>query len=205
MEEIDYSVLYHWFVGLSLDAPIWSPTTFSKNRNRLPESDIAGAFFDAVRRQADEAGLLSDEPFTVDGNLLEAWASLTAETGQSARRSEPATHSGWVAQETRGMRRRGVAEKQVMIAARQEAGATHRALPIVVGLKWRLGTTVCPGPAQRILARDSRDDEIPVGHGLLRGDVLWSGPSPVISNSWKGSRDSSASKAGLRRCPSGGE
>jgi len=76
MEEIDDSVLYRWFVGLSMDAPIWSPTTFSKNRDRLLESDIAGALFDAVRRQADEAGLLSDEHFTVDGTLLDAWASL---------------------------------------------------------------------------------------------------------------------------------
>jgi transposase len=76
MEEIDYSVLYRWFVGLSMDDPIWSPTTFSKNRDRLLESDIASAFFDAVLRQAREAGLLSDEHFTVDGTLLEAWASL---------------------------------------------------------------------------------------------------------------------------------
>jgi transposase len=76
MEEIDYSVLYRWFVGLSMDDPIWSPTTFSKNRDRLLESDIAGAFFDAVLAQARSAGLLSDEHFTVDGTLLEAWASL---------------------------------------------------------------------------------------------------------------------------------
>src|SRR5918996_1989732 len=76
MEEIDYSVLYRWFVGLSMDDPIWSPTTFSKNRDRLLESDIASAFFDAVLRQAREAGLLSDEHFTVDRTLLEAWASL---------------------------------------------------------------------------------------------------------------------------------
>ena len=76
MEEIDYSVLYRWFVGLSMDDPIWSPTTFSKNRDRLLESDIASAFFDAVLDQAREAGLLSDEHFTVDGTLLEAWASL---------------------------------------------------------------------------------------------------------------------------------
>src|SRR5205807_7668792 len=76
MEEIDYSVLFRWFIGLSMDEPIWSPTTFSKNRDRLLESDIAGAFFDAVRRQAAEAGLLSDEHFTVDGTLLDAWASL---------------------------------------------------------------------------------------------------------------------------------
>jgi len=76
MEEIDYSILFRWFIGLSLDEPIWSPTTFSKNRDRLLNGDIASAFFDAVLRQAREAALLSDEHFTVDGTLLEAWASL---------------------------------------------------------------------------------------------------------------------------------
>jgi transposase len=76
MEAIDYSVLYRWFVGLSMDDAIWSPTTFSKNRDRLLESDIAAAFFDGVLAQARAAGLLSDEHFTVDGTLLEAWASL---------------------------------------------------------------------------------------------------------------------------------
>ena len=76
MEEIDYSVLFRWFVGLGMDDPIWSPTTFSKNRDRLLQSDIAAAFFDAVVAQARTADLLSDEHFTVDGTLLEAWASL---------------------------------------------------------------------------------------------------------------------------------
>ena len=76
MEEIDYSVLFRWFVGLGMDEPIWSPTTFSKNRDRLLASDIAAAFFDAVVTQARTAGLLSDEHFTVDGTLLEAGASL---------------------------------------------------------------------------------------------------------------------------------
>ena len=57
MEEIDYSVLYRWFVGLSMDEPIWSPTTFSKNRDRLLDGDIAGAFFDAVTRGLDAAGV----------------------------------------------------------------------------------------------------------------------------------------------------
>jgi transposase len=76
MEEIDYSVLFRWFVGLSMDDPIWSPTTFSKNRDRLLRSDIASAFFDAVIGHARDADLLSDEHFTVDGTLLEAWASL---------------------------------------------------------------------------------------------------------------------------------
>ena len=76
MEEIDYSVLFRWFIGLNLDAPIWSHSTFSKNRERLLAGDIAGAFFDAVLGQARAAGLLSDEHFTVDGTQLEAWASL---------------------------------------------------------------------------------------------------------------------------------
>src|SRR2546427_3884022 len=76
MVEIDYSVLFRWFVGLSMDDPIWSPTTFSKNRDRLLDSDIAAAFFDAVVAQARTAGLLSDEHFTVDGTLLDAWARL---------------------------------------------------------------------------------------------------------------------------------
>ena len=76
MEEIDYSVLFRWFVGLGMDDAIWSPTTFSKNRDRLLRSDVAAAFFDAVIQQARTADLLSDEHFTVDGTLLEAWASL---------------------------------------------------------------------------------------------------------------------------------
>jgi len=76
MEEIDYSVLFRWFVGLSLDAPIWSASTFSKNRDRLLASDVAAAFFDEVVGQARAAGLLSDEHFTVDSTQLEGWASL---------------------------------------------------------------------------------------------------------------------------------
>jgi transposase len=70
MEEIDYSVLYRSFIGLGMDEPIWSPTTFSTNRDRLLASDVAAAFFDAVIDQARDAGLLSDEHFTVDGTLM---------------------------------------------------------------------------------------------------------------------------------------
>lgn len=75
MEELDYSVLYRWFVGVSLDDPIWDPTTFTKNRDRLLDGDIADAFFAEVLAAIKEEGLLSDEHFTVDGTLLEAWAS----------------------------------------------------------------------------------------------------------------------------------
>jgi transposase len=75
MEELDYSVLYRWFVGLSLDDPVWDATTFTKNRDRLLDGDIATAFFGEVLAAIDTDGLLSDEHFTVDGTLLEAWAS----------------------------------------------------------------------------------------------------------------------------------
>jgi transposase len=94
MEEIDYSVLFRWFVGLGMDDPIWSPTTFSKNRDRLLESDIAAAFFDAVVAQARTAGLLSDEHFTVDGTLLEAWASLKSFRAKDAGPPAPPDDPG---------------------------------------------------------------------------------------------------------------
>ena len=75
MEQLQYNLLFRWFVGLSLDDAVWTPTVFSKNRDRLLDGDIAQAFFLEVRAEAQAAGLLSDEHFTVDGTLLEAWAS----------------------------------------------------------------------------------------------------------------------------------
>lgn len=75
MEQLDYNLLFRWFVGLGIDDAVWSPTTFSKNRDRLLDGDVAGAFFEAVLIHADSERLLSDEHFTVDGTLLEAWAS----------------------------------------------------------------------------------------------------------------------------------
>ena len=73
MEQLDYNLLFRWFVGLELDEPIWTPTVFTKNRDRLLNQEIARSFF---RRVVDRAtGLMSDEHFTVDGTLIEAWAS----------------------------------------------------------------------------------------------------------------------------------
>jgi transposase len=76
MEEIDYSVLFRWFVGMNLDEPVWDATVFTKNRNRLLEGDVARAFLGEVIQQAQSSELTSDEHFTVDGTLIEAWASL---------------------------------------------------------------------------------------------------------------------------------
>src|ERR1700758_4743673 len=74
MEQLNYNLLFRWFVGLNMDDAIWDATVFSKNRQRLLDGDIADAFFAAVLKQARQRALLSDEHFTVDGTLLEAWA-----------------------------------------------------------------------------------------------------------------------------------
>src|SRR5438046_10323259 len=73
MEQLEYNLLFRWFVGLHLDDAVWVPTTFTKNRDRLLEGDIARAFFEDVVAQARGRRLLSAEHFTVDATLLEAW------------------------------------------------------------------------------------------------------------------------------------
>ena len=75
MEQLEYNLLFRWFVGLNMDEAVWVPTVFSKNRDRLLEGDIAERFFGSVLQQAREADLLSEEHFSVDGTLIEAWAS----------------------------------------------------------------------------------------------------------------------------------
>src|SRR3954452_870235 len=91
MEQIDYNLLFRWFVGLGMDDAVWAPTTFTKNRDRLLAGDIAAAFFDVVLIHADSARLLPDEHFTVDGTLLEAWAS---QKSFRPRDEEPPTDAG---------------------------------------------------------------------------------------------------------------
>lgn len=86
MEELQYNLLFRWFVGLDLDAPVWDVTVFTKNRDRLLAGEVATAFFEQVLAQAKAHRLLSDEPFTVDGTLIEAWAgqkSFKQKTGAS--------------------------------------------------------------------------------------------------------------------------
>jgi transposase len=75
MEQLGYNLLFRWFVGLNMDEAVWVPTVFSKNRDRLLAGDVAEKFFAHVLDQARNADLLSDEHFSVDGTLIEAWAS----------------------------------------------------------------------------------------------------------------------------------
>jgi transposase len=76
MEQIDYNLLFRWFVGFSMDDEVWDHSTFTKNRDRLLGGEVARRFFAQVLGQADRAGLLSKEHFSVDGTLIEALASL---------------------------------------------------------------------------------------------------------------------------------
>src|SRR5438093_9876554 len=89
MEQLDYNLLFRWFVGLNMDDPIWDVTVFTKNCERLLDGDIAEAFFQAVLKQARERNLLSDEHFTVDGTLLEAWASLKSFQRKDQKNTPP--------------------------------------------------------------------------------------------------------------------
>src|SRR5476649_1926252 len=75
MEQLDYNFLYRWFVGLAPDDPVWDPTTFTKNRDRLQNGDIFMKFMSKLLNHPQVKPLLSDEHFTVDGTLIQAWAS----------------------------------------------------------------------------------------------------------------------------------
>lgn len=75
MEQLDYNLLFRWFVGLNVDEAVWDVTVYTKNRERLLDGDVARAFFEQVLAQARNAELLSSEHFSVDGTLIEAWAS----------------------------------------------------------------------------------------------------------------------------------
>jgi transposase len=89
MEQLDYNLLYRWFVGLELDEPVWDVTVFTKNRERLLAGDIAQAFLGAVLADARQRGLLSPEHFTVDGTLVQAWAGQKSFQRRGGRRPPP--------------------------------------------------------------------------------------------------------------------
>jgi transposase len=89
MEEIEYSILFRWFVGLNLEEEVWDATVFTKNRDRLLEADVAKQFLARVVAQAREKGFVSDEHFTVDGTLLEAWAGAKSFQPKDGRNGPP--------------------------------------------------------------------------------------------------------------------
>jgi len=94
MEEMDYNLLFRWFVGLNADDEVWDATTFTKNRDRLLEADVAKEFLGLVVAQASGQGLTSDEHFTVDGTLLEAWAGTKSFQAKDGKPGPPPDDPG---------------------------------------------------------------------------------------------------------------
>jgi len=94
MEQMDYNILFRWFVGLNMDDPVWDATVFTKNRDRLLEAELAKKFLARVVAQARDKGWTSDEHFTVDGTLLEAWASLKSFQRKDKEEASPPEDPG---------------------------------------------------------------------------------------------------------------
>ena len=105
LEQLNYSLLFRWFVGLNIDDAVWDPSTFSHNRDRLLAGEIARAFSAQVLAQAGERNLLSSDHFTVDGTLLEAWASLKSFNPKSSGPANPPDDPGNPSGEFRGEKR----------------------------------------------------------------------------------------------------
>ena len=93
MEQLDYNLLYRWFVGLGVDEPVWVPTVFTKNRDRLLEADVARKFLAELMDHEQLRGLLSDEHFSVDGTQIPAWASMKSFKAKDGSSDPP----GWAA------------------------------------------------------------------------------------------------------------
>jgi transposase len=94
MEQLEYNLLFRWFVGLNMDEPVWVATVFSKNRDRLLMGEIAEKFFAQVLQQARANDLLSDEHFSVDGTLIEAWASQKSFQKKNEDQTPPPSDPG---------------------------------------------------------------------------------------------------------------
>jgi len=93
-EQLEYNLLFRWFLDLDMETPSFDPTVFTKNRERLMDSDAAGDFFRVVVGQARTAGLMSAEHFTVDGTLIDAWASLKSFKKKGAGKGDPPDDPG---------------------------------------------------------------------------------------------------------------
>src|SRR4030088_839540 len=89
MEQLTYNMMFRWFFGLSLDAPVWDVTVFTKNRERLLRGDVARAFLAAILVDPKVEPFLSEEHFSVDGTLIEAWASMKSFQPKATATSEP--------------------------------------------------------------------------------------------------------------------
>jgi IS5 family transposase len=180
MEQLQYNLLFRWFVGLSMDDAVWHPTTFTKNRDRLLQGEIAARFFDAITTQARAAGLLSDEHFTVDGTQLEAWASLKSFRAKDAGPGDPPDDPGNPSVNFRGERRsnathRSTTDPDAMLYRKGNGQAAtlsylgHVLLDNRHGLVANVCVTAATGTAERDAALCMASVTVPPG-GTLGAD-----------------------------------
>jgi transposase len=183
MEQLEYNLLFRWFVGLAMDDQVWDHSVFSKNRDRLLAGDVATAFLRAIRAQAEAAGLLSDEHFTVDGTLLEAWASHKSVQPREGDGDDPPTdddpHNPSI--NFRGERRRNATHRSTTDpqarlyrkAAGQPAKLAYLGHVVTDnrhGLIVDTETTQATGTAERDAARAMSRDLPPARRATLGGD-----------------------------------
>ena len=176
MEQLDYNILFRWFVGLNLDDPVWDATVFSKNRDRLLAGQLAQAFLTRVLAQARARGLLSDEHFTVDGTLIEAWASQKSFQRKGETGAPPPADPGNPTVDFRGERRSNATHasttdpdarlsRKARGQAAQLAYCGHVLMDNRHGLAVAARVTVATGTAER-------DTAVALLRGARRGRTL---------------------------------
>lgn len=146
MERLEFDLLFRWFVGLGVDEPVWDHSTFSKNRDRLLDGDIAARFLSAVLAQPRVKRLLSTEHFSVDGTLIEAWASMKSLKPKDDGSNDPPTDGGGVGAKGRNA--------DVDFKGEKRSNATHRSTTDPEAMLYRKG----PGQAAKLCF---------IGHGLM--------------------------------------
>ncbi len=183
MEQLEYNLLFRWFVGLNMDEAVWVPTVFSKNRDRLLKGEIAEKFFAQVLQQARARDLLSDEHFSVDGTLIEAWASQKSFQRKDLKPAGPPEDPGNPTVDFHGeLRRNDTHESKTDPEARlARKGSGHESRLAYCGnvlIENRNGLVVdtemmmCSGTAERdaaLLMADRIEGEKPVTVGGDKG------------------------------------
>jgi transposase len=139
MEQLNYNLLFRWFVGLSVDDPVWDPSTFSKNRERVLNEGFAASFLDAVLNADKVKGLVSSEHFSVDGTLIQAWASMKSfrrKDGEDQPHPAGAMANGISIRKSRPMRRTPRRRTRMPGCIERDA-AKRRNLALSVTFSWR--------------------------------------------------------------------
>jgi transposase len=178
MEQLTYNMMFRWFVGLSMDAPVWDVTVFTKNRDRLLEGDIAAAFLQALLADPQVKPLLSDDHFSVDGTLIEAWASMKSFRPKDGS-GEPPAEGRNGERDFRGEKRSNethasTTDADARLYKKAEGQASklchmgHVVMENRSGLVVVASTTLATGSAEREAA-EAMIDELGGGHRITLG------------------------------------